>query len=84
MDKLSMAPHGTPDEVTEASRQVTAELASIERDHPQWRCWRGSLGPLLYARRPDVIPPLVVRAASAEGLRAEVEQAERDHGQVRP
>ncbi|HEV2375332.1 MAG TPA: hypothetical protein VGS19_24630 [Streptosporangiaceae bacterium] len=70
-------------EVTDAARQVAVALAAIERDYPGWRCWRASISPLYYARRPDVIPPLVVRSASAEGLRGEVEAAERDHGQVR-
>ena len=50
-------------------------LAAIERDHRYWHTWAG-VGGLLYARRLKSSPPRVVRAATPDGLRAEIEASE--------
>ena len=52
-------------------------LATIEADFPRWETWVGTLPHLLYARLPLSSPPIVVRGATPEALRAEVEAAER-------
>ncbi len=44
-------------------------------EFPHWHVWRGVCG-LVYARRPRTSPPLVVRAASAVELRAQIRRAE--------
>lgn len=55
-------------------------LAEMERDYPGWQAWPAALAGLVYARRPMTSPPLVVRATSTEGLRREIETAERERG----
>ncbi len=42
------------------------------KQFPDWQVWRGVAG-LLYARRPKSSPPKVVRAATVEGLRDQIE-----------
>ena len=55
-------------------------LTEVERDYPGWHAWPGVLAGVLYARRPGTSPPLVVRAVTVDGLRAAIEDAERDRG----
>jgi len=55
-------------------------LAEVERDYPGWQAWPAALAGLVYARRPITSPPLVVRSTSTEGLRKEIETAERERG----
>ena len=55
-------------------------LAEVERDYPGWQAWPAALAGLVYARRPRTSPPLVVRSTSTEGLRKEIETAERERG----
>ena len=57
-----------------------AALAAVARDHPGWETWPGLIDPLVYARRPNSSPPLVVRAVSTDGLREAIETAEADRG----
>jgi hypothetical protein len=52
----------------------------MERDYPGWQAWPAALAGLVYARRPMTSPPLVVRSTSTEGLRTEIETAERQRG----
>jgi hypothetical protein len=51
-------------------------LAAIARDFPPWHAWEGVFAGLLYARRPNCSPPMVVRSTTAAGLRHEIERAE--------
>ena len=55
-------------------------LAEVDRDYPGWHAWPAVLGGLVYARRPNRSPPLVVRSATIGGLRKEIENAERERG----
>jgi hypothetical protein len=55
-------------------------LAEVEADYPGWRAWQAQLAGLVYARRPMTSPPMVVRSTSTEGLREEIESAERERG----
>ncbi len=55
-------------------------LAEIDRDYPGWHAWPAVLAGLVYARRPRSSPPLVVRAATVDGLRQAIEDAERERG----
>ena len=55
-------------------------LAQVDRDYPGWHAWPAALAGLVYARRPRTSPPLVVRAASVNQLRTEIETAERERG----
>jgi|HubBroStandDraft_4_1064222.scaffolds.fasta_scaffold479509_1 hypothetical protein len=63
-------PGGTPSQA----------LAEVERDYPGWQAWQAQLAGLVYARRPMTSPPMVVRSTSTEGLRKEIEAAERERG----
>jgi hypothetical protein len=58
-------------------------LTEIDRDYPGWHAWPAVLAGLVYARYPRSSPPLVVRSVSTEGLRQEIEAAERERG-LRP
>lgn len=58
-------------------------LAAIPGDYPGWLAWEGAIAGLLYARRPRSSPPMVVRSTTADGLRQEIESAERARG-LRP
>ncbi len=58
-------------------------LAAVDRDYPPWHAWPGELAGVLYARRPDTSPPMVVRAITPGGLRQEIECAEQERG-LRP
>jgi hypothetical protein len=60
--------------------QQTAALAQVDRDYPGWHAWPAALAGLVYARRPRTSPPMVVRSTSIEGLRQEIEAAERERG----
>jgi hypothetical protein len=60
-------------------QQRAQALRDIDADHPGWHAWPGILG-LLFARRPDSHPPLLVRSATASGLRTEIIRAERKRG----
>jgi hypothetical protein len=42
----------------------TRSLREVERDYPGWQVWPAVLGGLVYARRPQTSPPLVVRAVT--------------------
>jgi hypothetical protein len=55
-------------------------LTTIPDDYPGWLAWEGAIAGLLYARRPRSSPPMVVRSTSTEGLRREIESAERERG----
>jgi hypothetical protein len=55
-------------------------LAQVDRAYPGWHAWPAALAGLVYARRPQTSPPLVVRAASVGQLRTEIENAERERG----
>lgn len=57
-----------------------AALAEIDRDYPGWHAWPGVLAGVIYARRPRSTPPMVVRSTTTEGLREEIEAAERERG----
>jgi hypothetical protein len=73
------AGHLTPVQASEQAQAARAvydtavALAAIERDFPRWETWVGTLPHLLYARLPMSSPPIVVRSATPQGLRAEVE-----------
>ena len=58
----------------------SADLAAISDTHPGWVAWEGAIAGLLYARYPRSVPPMCVRATTVEGLKAEIESAERDRG----
>ena len=60
--------------------QRARALAEVDRDYPGWHAWPAVLAGLLYARRPNSTPPLVVRSATIAGLRDAIENAERDRG----
>jgi hypothetical protein len=67
----------------EYARERPPALAAIARDFPPWQAWEGVIAGLLYARRPNCSPPLVVRSATAAGLRHEIECAEAERGLTR-
>ena len=54
----------------------SAALAGVEAAHPGWHCWPGVIPPLLYARRPNSSPPMVVRADTLQALSEAIEAAE--------
>ncbi len=58
-------------------------LAAVDWDYPPWHAWPGVLAGVLYARRPNTSPPMVVRATTPAGLRREIERAEHERG-LRP
>ena len=60
-----------------------AALAAIGHDLAPWHAWEGAIAGLLYARRPNSSPPMVVRSATTDGLRREIEAAERERGSRR-
>lgn len=57
-----------------------AAIAAIGHDLPPWHAWEGVIAGLLYARRPDSSPPIVVRSTTPTGLRQEIERAEKERG----
>ena len=59
---------------------LASALAQVDRDYPGWHAWPATLAGLVYARRPRTSPPLVVRAASVDLLRDQIEDAERERG----
>jgi hypothetical protein len=65
--------------MTDTTDQAQA-LAEVERDYPGWQAWQAQLAGLVYARRSMTSPPMVVRSTSNEGLREEIESAERERG----
>jgi hypothetical protein len=64
----------------EHARERPRDLAAITHDLPPWQAWEGVIAGLLYARRPNCTPPLVVRSTTADGLRQEIEHAEEERG----
>jgi hypothetical protein len=56
------------------------QLTQIDQDYPPWHAWEGVIAGLVYARRPNSSPPMVVRSASVAGLCQEIESAERERG----
>lgn len=61
------------------SADLARALAQVDREFPGWHAWEGVIG-LLYARRPDTSPPMVVRATDTGQLRTAIEDAERERG----
>lgn len=59
-------------------RDRDRDLVSISKDFPGWETWGGVIAGLLYAIHRN--PQIVVRSTSTEGLRAEMERAERARG----
>ena len=55
-------------------------LAAINRSYPPWHAWEGVIAGLMYARRPNSSPPMVVRSATTAGLRGKIERAEEERG----
>jgi hypothetical protein len=55
-------------------------LAGVEHDYPGWQAWPGVLAGVVYARRPQTSPPLVVRAITPDALRQAIEAAEQERG----
>ena len=55
-------------------------LREVERDYPGWQAWPAVLGGLVYARRLQTSPPLVVRAVTTDELRQAIETAEAKRG----
>jgi hypothetical protein len=55
-------------------------LVTIPGDYPGWVAWEGVIAGLLYARRPRSSPPMLVRSTTTDGLRQEIESAERERG----
>jgi hypothetical protein len=55
-------------------------LVKIGRDYPGWHAWRGTLGGVVYARRPRTSPPLVVRATTTDRLRRETKRPSASEG----
>jgi hypothetical protein len=45
-------------------------LAAVDRDYPPWRAWPGVLAGVMYARRPNTSPPMVVRAITPGAARS--------------
>jgi hypothetical protein len=68
-------------EPADDERRIT--LAAINGSYPPWHAWEGVIAGLLYARRPNCSPPLVVRSTTAAGLRHEIERAEIERGLTR-
>jgi hypothetical protein len=60
-----------------SDQDLAAALAQVDRDHPGWHAWPGVLGGLVYARRVQTSPPVVVRAIGVDELRQEIEDTER-------
>ena len=59
------------------SRRAGADpLAALRGRFPGWQAWRGVSG-LLYARRLQTSPPVIVRAATAGELAARIAEHER-------
>jgi len=67
----------------EPARERPRALAAIAHDFPPWHAWEGVIAGLLYARRSNCSPPMVVRSTTTDGLRGEIEAAERERG-LRP
>ena len=59
----------SPDELGDA-------LRAVEADYPGWHTWLGTI-PMYYARLPKSSPPLVVRSPTLDGLRTEIENAQK-------
>jgi hypothetical protein len=56
-----------------SGEELKAALAEVEAAHPGWR-W--VIPPLLYARRPNSSPPMVVRASTPQALSEAIGAAE--------
>jgi hypothetical protein len=61
-------------------RERPRALAAIAHEFPPWHAWEGAIAGLFYARRPNSSPPMVVRSTTTDGLRREIESAERERG----
>ena len=64
----------------EQARERPPALTAIGHDFPPWQAWEGVIAGLVYARRPNCSPPMVVRSTTAAGLRHEIERAEEERG----
>jgi hypothetical protein len=53
-------------------------LVKIAQDYPGWHAWPGALAGVLYARRPQISPPLAVRAVTPGQLRLAIEDVEHE------
>jgi hypothetical protein len=61
----------------DASHRVSTDpLAVLRGKFIGWQAWRGVSG-LLYARRLRTSPPVIVRAATADDLSAQITEYER-------
>jgi hypothetical protein len=63
----------------EQEHDRVAALDNIGWNYPPWYAWAG-VGGILYARRPQPSPPIIVRSGTTEGLREAIEEAERERG----
>jgi hypothetical protein len=63
----------------EREQDRASVLATIDREYPCWHAWPGVAG-LIYARRPNSSPALVVRSVTLDGLRQKIEEAETKAG----
>jgi hypothetical protein len=63
-----------------SDQDLASALAQVDRDFPGWHAWAAVLGGLVYARRTNSSPPVVVRAVTVGGLRQAIEDAERQRG----
>jgi hypothetical protein len=81
-ESAAALPHRTPGTSLGASSDSARDpaLIAVEDDHPPWCAWPGVMGGLVYARRPNSSPPMVVRSASPDGLREAIVKAEEERG----
>lgn len=73
-----MAEHRIDPAPGQEQGRVTS-LDDIGWDYPPWYAWAG-VGGILYARRPQSSPPMIVRSSTTDGLRQAIEEAERERG----
>jgi hypothetical protein len=67
--------HEQPPAWPEALREDVPDWWPYAAEFPHWHVWRGVCG-LVYARRPRISPPVVVRGEDAVDLRDQIRRAE--------